>query len=100
MPEEEETAPLDTQCLGENCEFHSSSNHNPALPITSPGTYCQNETGDPGLCHPGWQGSPGHLRVRTVDPRDCLPKHPGKQKSKFWWEELLAVRILTLTSRL
>lgn len=25
---------------------------------------------DPGLCHPSWQGSPGHLGAGTVDPRD------------------------------
>lgn len=74
MPEEEETPSIDIQCLGKSHEFHSNSNHSPALSITSFGSYWHNEYG--WNCHPGWQESPGHQRVRTVYPKDCLPKHP------------------------
>lgn len=77
MPEEEEKPPFDTQCLGKSHEFHSNNNHNPALSITSFGSYWHNESG--WNCHPGWQGSPGHLRVRMVYLRDCLPKHPVRK---------------------
>lgn len=75
MPEEKETAPFDTQCLGKSYEFHS--NHNPGLSITTFGSYRHNE--NRWNCHPSWQGSPGHLRLRTVYPGDCLPKHPVKK---------------------
>lgn len=87
MPEEEETALFDTQCLGKSHEFHSNSNHSPVLSIITFGSYWHNE--NRWNRHPGWQGSPGRLRFRTVYPRDCLPKHPVKKCASSGGENYL-----------